>query len=57
MMGRAETTADDPADGSLCTCIVSYEQERGTDLVPCNGGHFCQVLDMAFDREENNHQL
>lgn len=36
--------------------FVSYEQ-KGKGLVPRNGGHFCQVLDMAFNREENNHQL
>ena len=55
--GTAETMADDSVEVSWCICIVSYEQERGKDLVPRNGRHSCQVLDMAFNWEENNHQL
>lgn len=56
-LGTAETLADDSVEVPQCTCTVLYEQERGQDLLPYDGLHYCQVLDMAFNSEENSHQV
>lgn len=57
LLETAETLAGDSMEVRWCTCTDRYEQERGEDLPPCDGIHYCQVLDTAFNSEENSHQL